>query len=379
MSPRNRSLGWPILVLSFLSPLSPPGPHEVPEHSRPPLTAIVTSLQGTVTAEAPSGDTIVLHPGQVIPQDRVIEVPDEGAASLVCSNDRWLHLGGGERQEISSVTCTRGRALTPGTYEAVSPGDRTLDRGTESDEVLRRVRSARTAVIKIKTRGAEETDPRIPILLHPRESSTLDPRPDLRWTRVPEARAYVLEVVGATSWTVILSAADVDCERHPHPPGSLEICTTPWPRDAPDLPSDNRSYVSVGVKTTIGGRIRFGNRHAIWRIPDQRADEIRESLDLFEEIGAGLPGTPMTELRRPVFLAKQGLLDAASDALRRILVAGPSDTGFLLLGALDLERGLPVSAARSFQAAERYTNKPEVADAAKQGLETARSLIEPNV
>lgn len=370
MSQCARCVGFAIL-LPVLAPT--PGLHSAPDRPSPPLTAVVTSLEGAVTADTAAGDIVLVHPRQVIPDGSVVNVAEPGTASLVCSTDHLLRLGGGTALRLSPETCATGLPLAPGTYAALSPSDRTLDTDRYTQDVLRRLVRTRTTVVQIRTRGREEQDPRIPVLLEPRESGTLDPRPALRWTRVSRAREIAIRVVGPAPWTAKIPVSDVDCADRAYPPGSLEVCSLPWPQDAPDLPADGQSYLAVGVKTTIGGAFSWGDRHRVWRVPDARARAIQASLEILEQ--TDVPSSD-TALRVPLFLADQGLLDAAGEALQGELTARPSATGLLLQGALELERSLPLSAARAFREAIRSATSDEIAEAAESGLRTAHALTE---
>jgi|GEM_PF-2442916 len=370
MSRRARCVGFAIL-LPVLAPT--PGLQPAPDRPSPPLTAVVTALEGVVTTDTAAGDIVRVLPRQVIPDGSVVNVSEPGAASLVCSTDHLLRLGGGTALRLSSETCATGLPLAPGTYAALSPSDRTLDTDRYTQSVLRRLDRTRTTIVRIRTRGREEQDPGIPVLLEPRDSGTLEPRPVLRWTRVPRAREIAIKVVGPAPWTAKVPVSDVDCAERAYPPGSLEVCSLPWPQDAPDLPADGQSYLAVGVKTTIGGAFSWGDRHRVWRVPDARARAIQASLEVLEQAEA--PSSD-ADLRVPLFLADQGLLDAAGEALQEELTARPSATGLLLQGALELERSLPLSAARSFREAERAAKTPEVATAAGGALRTALALTE---
>jgi hypothetical protein len=89
-------------------------------------------------------------------------------------------------------------------------------------------------------------------------------------------------------------------------------------------------------------------------------------------------------LREAVLLANGGLLGEAARVLREDLIERPSSEGFLLLGAIDLDRKLPSSAIRSFHTALALASEgppsrePDISRLAREGIEAAKlSLSSP--
>lgn len=355
------------LTLILASALAGPGP--IPAEPLPSLTAFVTRVRGTATAEAPDGRIVELAPGRALPADWRLSLPAGAAIALVCSSDRAVRLDDGRgRSGLPVATaCGDGRPLLPGTYTAVARSDRDL--------VLERSRDVHLRVLQARTRGSEEDDPRIPTLLAPRETAVDEPRPEIRWTRVAGAEEYVLELVGPARWSVRLAAEDVPCRLEARPPGALEVCATAWPAEAPDLPPASAHFLSVGARTGLVGPLRAGEPRLVRLLP-AGATGVEASLDALRE--AALPPAE-EDLRAAVLLATHGFRSAAAAALRRALLEAPSPGAYLLQGSLELEILLPRAALRSFHEAARLAaGDPEIAAEAEAGTTAAYHLLARN-
>jgi hypothetical protein len=335
------------------------------------LTAVVTGAEGQVTAEGPDRTILQVATHQVIPSGWEIAVPAAGSVRLVCSDDHLLILEGPERFTVSPAGCREGRRLAPGTYRTLAPGDRTLVAVPARDAVMRRARATRRRILRVETRGLEEDDPRVPVLLDPRETSILEARPELRWTEVSGAREYVLRLVGPAPWSARLEAEEVDCRPEPYPPTTLTVCSAPWPEGAPDLPAGAASYLSVGATRGIARRLYEGESHRLRRLPVARAEEIRTSL---ETLARGDPASAGPDLKIALFLSEHDLLGAAASSVRNGLADRATARGFLLQGSLYLDLRLPRAAYRSFREASCRAVDLDVATEALRGAETARRL-----
>ncbi|HSL81529.1 MAG TPA: hypothetical protein VLF66_02060, partial [Thermoanaerobaculia bacterium] len=260
--------------------------------------------------------------------------------------------------------CASGEPLLPGTYRALARGDRDL--------AVERSREVRLRVLQVRTRGSEEDDPRIPVLLEPRETSVTDPRPEIRWTRVTDAEEYLIELVGPSGWTERLRAGEVPCRPEPRPPGELEVCAAPWPAGAPDLEPAASYFLTVGARTGIATPVRKGEARRLRLLP-AGATGLAASLGALRELG--LPAAEES-LRAAALLADHGLLADAAAALRRSLLEAPSARTYLLQGSLDLELALPRAALRSFREAARLAaDAPDLLAEAEAGGEAARRLL----
>lgn len=359
------------LALALLPALG--GPLPTPADPLPPATALVTRVEGRAAAEAPDGRLVALEPGRVLPADWRLAVPAGAAVALVCSNDRRARLEGvaagtAERRSLATdadAACAAGEPLLPGTYRALARGDRDL--------AVERSRDVRLRVLQVRTRGSEEDDPRVPVLLAPRETSVTEPRPEIRWTRVAAAEEYVLELVGPDAWSERLRAGEVPCRLEPRPPGEAEVCATPWPADAPDLEPAASYFLTVGARTGIATPARKGESRRVRLLP-AGATGLEASLAALAEIGL-----PRAEegLRAATLLAAHGLRADAAAALRRSLVEAPSARAYLLQGSLELELALPRAALRSFREAARLADGPDLAAEAEAGTTAARRLLDP--
>lgn len=347
-----------------------------PVEPLPPATALVIRVEGRATAEAADGRLVELAPGRVLPGDWRLSVPAESAVVVVCSNDRRARLDGqaatlrGTSPEGSSepsaaeAACAAGEPLIPGTYRALARGDRDL--------AVERARDVRLRILQVRTRGSEEDDPRIPVLLAPRETTVTEPRPEIRWTRVAGAEEYVVKLVGPEGWTERLDAGEVPCRLEPRPPGEVEVCTAPWPETQPGLQPASSYFLTVGAKTGIATPVREGEPRRLRLLP-AGATGLEASLAALRELA--LPG-PEADLRAAAFLAEHGLRAEAAEALRRSLVQDPSPRAYLLQGSLELDLLLPRAALRSFYEAARLAEgEPALADEAEAGAAAAHQLL----
>lgn len=362
------------LVLALLPALG--GTLPVPAEPLPPATVLVTRVEGRAAAEAPDGRLVELAPGRVVPADWRLSVPAGAAVALVCSDDRRARLDGGAALRAASArgtsvittaeaACAAGQPLLPGTYRALARGDRDL--------AVERARDVRLRILQVRTRGSEEDDPRIPVLLAPRETSVTDPRPEIRWTRVAGAEEYVLELVGPEGWSERLDAEGIPCRLEPRPPGEAEVCTAPWPATGPDLRPAASYFLTVGAKTGIATPVRKGEPRRLRLLP-AGATGLEPSLEALRELG--LPAAE-EDLRTAALLAEHGLRADAAEALRRSLVQDPSARAYLLQGSLDLEILLPRAALRSFQESARLgAGDPALTAEAEAGAAAARQLLE---
>lgn len=339
----------------------------------PAATVVVTRTQGQITAEAPDGSLVPLRAGRLLPGGSKLSIPPGGSIALVCSNERRALLEGpGVKRsgqpglEISTGTaCAHGDPLLPGTYRALALGDRDL--------ALERSRKARLRVLRVNTRGSEEDDPRVPVLLAPRETAVRDPRPEIRWTRVPGAREYVVKLLGPQPWTERLRADEVDCQILEHPPGRLEVCAVPWPESAPELTPGETVFLTVGARTGVVTPLRSAEEHAAKLLSPEEASQLVEGLVAIEEAQR-----PQTEaaLRTATLLSGNELRDEATTVLRESLLSNPSAAAYLVLGGLELERDLPRAALRSFQAAIQLASGDEaLITEAEAGISVAKLLL----
>jgi len=335
-----------------------------------PLTAVVTGTTGTVTAEGPDHSVLELRRGQVLPSGWEIRAPAGGAVRLVCSNDRRLIVAGPGRLLLDRPACDQGERMAPETYRALAPAARTLV--PASAAVIDHAVATRTRVLRIRTRGWEEDDPRVPVLLDPRRTAVLSARPELRWTRVTGAREYVLELIGPAPWSATLPADRVDCHPLPSPPGTLDACLAPWPESAPDLPPGSTSFLSISALRGVARVSYTGELHRIWRPEETETEELLRSLSAIREAGAT---AEERSFETALFLIEHELLGEAAADLRQQLATAPSAQGFLLQGSLLLELGLPRGAYRSFREAACRAEELDLATEALRGAEVANRLV----
>lgn len=334
----------------------------------PDLTAFVAQVRGRPSAESPGGRTDAVVPRQVLPGNWRVTVPPGAEVLLICSSDRRVDLEAGPKaREIErrvGLACASGEPLLPATYQALAGGPRNL-------AVDRSVKE-RSLVLEVRTRGSEEDDPRIPVLLSPRETAIAQARPGIRWTAVDGAKEYLLELVGPKAWTVHVPADDAHCRVEEHPPGKLKLCAAAWPRDAPDLAPGPASYLAVGARAGRLGNMRTGELWSV-RLREGGGRELEASLQALRS--RGLSGAEES-FREAVLYESSGLRSDAASALQRSLLETPSAPAYLLQATLELEVSLPVAALRSLREAARLADDPTLSAEVEKASAAARRLLE---
>ena len=359
----------PELVLSYLFLVSSSIPAS-PDSSAIFPTLYVSRVEGRVTAARWDGAVEAVRQRQVLPGAWRVTVPSRSRLAGVCSNDRRLRLEPANAQVLVRDACLDGKAVTKGTYRAL-----THDR---LELAIERVHGTHVRLSSMPIRGSDEGDPLVPTLLEPRDTAVSEARPRIRWTRVHGAVEYVVELSGDESWRRKLEADDVSCVVEEHPPGRLEICSLPWPDDEPGLRPGETRYLTVGARTGRVTPLRSGDPRRLARAPVATTEAVAESLDALDEAAVT---APERALRKALVLAGAALIGEADRALRRSLAEHPTADGFLLLGSLELEQDLPRAASRSFRKVLELTSEAttpgteEIARHARGGLDVAhRSL-----
>lgn len=335
------------------------------------LTVMVSRVEGQVTAISAAGQSAELHARQVIAGDwNVEQVPQGGELQLLCSTERRAHVEGPARRLSVTTLCEDGTELSPGTYRMV-----TFDR-LELTTV--RVEGTIRPILDSPHRGSDEGDPLVPTLLAPRSTDLRESRPSIQWTQVHGATRYVIELSGESPWTIELSAREVPCEVTAYPPSRAYVCSIPWPDEKPGLLPSETAYLRIGAKTSPVTPLRAGDKHPLRRIAATEAAGVEQGLmDLADLV----PCPAERALREAVWLADHDLLGEAAATLRTSLAGRPTADGYLLLGSLDIGRGLPRAAIRSFEEATQLsadapqTHRERITESAREGIEAARQLL----
>lgn len=347
------ALRVPLLaVLLFVSPLAVGNGRG---GAAPELIAVVTRIDGGVTV-AGTADRRKPRPArlfQAVRRGETADVPPAGRAGLVCSTDHWIELVGPAHWTLTEAACRAGRPLPAGTFRSVA-----LQGG--------RLLALRGAfVFERRTRGGEE-DGEIPLVLSPRRTAVLEPRPGIVWTRVPGAVNYAVELVGPEPWMVLLEADRISCG-----PGSgewpgLDVCTLPYPSDQPALPPGSEVFVSVAVRQGGAAPWRKSQEpNPVRLLEGARAEEVSRRL---AALASTVGDAPTRRLLAAGVLAESGLYGAAAAAYREALAVRPAAEVQVALGDVYRASGLFRLGRSAYQAALDAKPDRAVAAAAELGL-----------
>src|SRR5215203_509200 len=324
------------------------------------LTAVLTQLQGNVTiAEAGPprrGGAIFPVPRparflQVVGRGDRVNVRSGAGAGFVGSMDRWVELSGVKDQPLSESLCLAGKPLPPGTYRRLAPAAGKM------------ISLKGVLVFEGETRGDEDEDFAIPLVLSPRRTAVLDPRPKILWTQVADATEYAIELSGPGRFLIRLDAGQVACgERW----GDAVVCSMPYPDSAPDLPPGTLSFLSVGARRGLAAPLRAEARpNRIQRLSLDKAEEVRTRLE-------SLRNLPLDDATRGLLeadlYAHEGLFADAILAYRKALSHGDAPEIRVTLGDAYLKIGLLRLAARTYQEVLDGTSGLAIQASAELGL-----------
>ncbi len=326
---------------------------------RSELTAVFTQVQGNVmVAEATSpirGQSEVppRHAQflQVVKSGDRLTLSSGSGAVLLCSSDLRVELTGGNELRLTDELCRKGKRLTPGTYLRLAPA-------------AGRMRSLAGALdLEGESRGGDEEDFAVPIVLSPRNTKIRDARPTLLWTQVSEATEYEIELNGPKTFRLSLDASEVVCTETW---GDSKVCSLPYPTQAPDLPPGTLSFLSVRTRRGLASPLREEAKPSrIERLSPDKAEDIRIKLEQLEDL-------PLDEAARQLLeadlYARQGLYAEAIPAYRKVLVVRDIPEVRVTLGDVLLEVGLLRMAARTYQEALDGNPGTAVQAAAEFGL-----------
>jgi hypothetical protein len=335
------------------------------------LTAVLTQFQGNVTiteAAVPRRGRAAFplpRPArflQIVGGGDALHLPTGAGAGFVCSTDRWVELPGGRNQPLTQALCRAGKPLPPGTYRRLAPA------------AGRMVSLKSALVLEGETRGTEDEDFGVPILLSPRRTAVLDPRPAILWTQVPDATEYEIEIMGSARFRLPLDAAEVACGGHE---GEVAVCSLPYPSQAPDLPAGSISFLRIGARRGLATPLRTETEPSrIQRLSTEKAGEVRARLE-------SLRSLPLDEAARQLLeadlYAREGLFADALVAYQKTLTLRDAAEIRVTLGDAYLQVGLLRLAARTYQDVLDKAPGPAVQAAAEMGLgkiEHARRNLE---
>jgi hypothetical protein len=289
----------PVLAALAAALLWQPGSIRAQETTAGDLHLLV-SVQGAVALRRAGWSMATpIGPGAALRRGDLVSVPRQGRATVACADLTLQELPAGRFSGIPCAVPKQTALVYEGSLLAATRGD-------EADEV--------------------------PIVIAPRRTRLLSPRPVLRWSVPP----------GAGSVTVAVRGAGVAWSTQP-PAGTASLT---YPADAPALQPDATYRVTV----TAGARssdeaAEPGSGFSLLTGP--AADEARAGVDRIGALGLGADAKRLLVAH---FLASRGLV---AEAIEQLEAAAPAARPLLTLGSLYQSVGLArLAEARNLQAAK---------------------------
>lgn len=315
------------------------------------LAAVLIRIEGQVTlsSDRPADLRAVRRAAQrqVLRPGETVHLPAGAQATLVCSTDTLVDLQGAREWVLDAAACGRGARLPEGSYRSVAP---------QAGRLLPR---QGVLLLEFETRGDEN---RGPVLLSPRNTDVLDPRPLLVWTRVPDVAEYEIEIRGAARALIRVAAGDLSCGPGSGPWQGLDVCSwTPsdrWPSLEPGTPV----LLRIGDRRTVAAA---RDSSTIRLLPAGEQSIAREDLRQIDAL-------PLDESSRLLLTAgacaRHGLAADAIAAYAEALRDQDLPAARVTLGDLYLDRGLWSLAEREYGQVLAGAPDPAAQAAAELGL-----------
>ncbi len=301
------------------------------------VTALATRVEGTVTV---SPGVRVLKAREQVRDGETVRIPKGSRVVLLCSTDRWVSIAGPREWLLSEKACEQGTAVTPGAYrELAAEGGR--------------IRAVGAGVaIEIETRTDDEAA-LVPILLVPRNTAVVDPRPAVSWTRIPRATEYAIEWLGGHASTTRIAAEDAHC--------SGDVCTAPYPAGREPLATGKPAFVTVACRIGIASPWRREKEAGEVRLlaPDAQ-ESLRKRLEAIEALPAD---ADWRNLLVAGAYADSGVLHEAWQRYTK----STTPAAWVTAGDLAAEMDLPALALREYARASDAKSPPAVRAAAALG------------
>lgn len=302
----------------------------LPAFAGPPaeeLTGVITQARGAVEVLGSGVRGIpAAHLWQTVRAGAKLRVEKDGFAGVVCSNRRFVRIPGPVTWPLSPESCATGTPLSEAQYALVAPG---AGRFRVVSDLL---------VVDRRLRGEARGDAEAPQVVAPRNSAVRSARPDVFWTPVPEADAYVVEWRRDDGGRGVLvarfQAEPSACRKASDGP---ELCSLAWPKEASDLAPDRPYLVSVSARNRTTRIWHAEPSVAVKTL--SLADAKRLAEDLQDPERLGLEGAAL-EAAQGGLLASRGLFSDAAAAYRAAIAESPRPEFHVTLADLYLETEL---------------------------------------
>jgi len=283
------------------------------------ISAVITQVHGTVTiAENSAAGQSVRRalPMQILRLGATLTIPTSGQVGLICSNERWISLTGEAAWQLTEAACSSGRPLPPGSYGNLAP-----ETG--------RIRSVDTSkVLESSTRERERDYGAIPVVLSPRNTSLMNPRPDIRWTAVEQAVEYQVELTGPnTVAPIVIDANKLACA--PAKDSPLATCSLAFPAHWHALDPGKTYFFVVSARLGVASPWRKSEATVTKILPQDQAERVTAEVTAIRSL-------TLDEMTYDLLLgstyAQHGLYDDTIAAYEHALAAQPAPAIYVGLG-----------------------------------------------
>jgi hypothetical protein len=282
--------------------------------------ALVAGVMGRVEVRRQTSDRVVPAAfGLALFLEDAVIAYEDSAADILCHNGLLFSV---EAERAITIRCQEaGDVAAVGALDAEA-----------STRIVRAVEEPRTIILAPAGTRASPTDVgQVPLLMSPRHTRIVEPRPTFRWTTVEGATAYHLEVVHAISgaqWYTETVATELT-----------------YPMDAPALEPDVTYLVQVSAEP---GAAQEEERTWFALLGDGARDELTTAVEAIQASGVNSP----TEryLLGQIYSDYQ-LWGAAIDELETLAAGEPQASLYQQLADFYFQTGLYSFAKDRYQAA----------------------------
>jgi len=321
------------------------------------LTAVLTQIEGQVTLSSESrAEFRSVRPAaqhQVIRRGEIVHVPAGARVDLICSTETLVSLEGPRDWVLDVTACGRGLTLPEGSYRNSAP---------HAGRLL-----PKHGILLLEFETREWNWNLGPVLLSPRKTAVMNPRPTLVWTRVPDAVEYEIELRGPVEMSIRLAANDLRCGRGSGPWHDLDVCSwepsVKWPALEPEKPV----FLRIGYRQTLAASLLQVHKgyHKIHLLSVNDQSSVQEGLRHIATL-------PMDKASRLLLTAgayaQGGLYADAIATYNEALKSREVPEARVTLGDLYLANGLTPLADREYRQVLAGVPDPGAQAAAELGL-----------
>jgi hypothetical protein len=320
------------------------------------LTAVLLRIEGQVTLSSDRRAELrsVRHAAQrqVIRHGEIVHVPAGAQLELICSTDTLVSLKGPVDWPLDAPACGRGLALPESSYQNSAP---------HAGRLL-----SRKGVLLLEFETRTWGWGLGPVLLSPRNTAVMNPRPSLVWTRVPDAVEYEIALRGPVAASIRVAAGDLRCGRDLAPWHDLEVCSWSPSERWPSLEPEKFVSLRLGDRQTLTAPFRQASEvYELRLLPVNEQNAVQENL---REIATLSIDSATRLLLTAGVYVQGGLYSDAITTYDEALRAQEVPEARVTLGDLYLASGLTNLANHEYRRVLAGAPTPPVQAAAELGL-----------